>query len=85
MIKLVFFGTPQIAIPSLEYFIKNSEIEVLAVVTQPDKPSGRGHKLNSPPVKILAQENNVQVFQPVSIRKEAELIEKLKQLEVDFL
>jgi methionyl-tRNA formyltransferase len=84
MIKLVFFGTPQIAIPSLEFFIKNTKIEVLGVVTQPDKPSGRGHKLMPPPVKVLAQENNIEVFQPISIRKDAELIEKLKSLKPDF-
>ena len=84
-LKIVFFGTPQIALPSLEFFIKNNDVEVLAVVTQPDKPSGRGHKLTPPPVKCFALENNIQkIYQPVSIRKDAELIRKLKDLNPDF-
>lgn len=82
--KVVFLGTPQIAVPSLEYLIGSDSIEVLAVVTQPDRPSGRGHKLMAPPVKLLAQEKNVEVFQTESIRKDKELIEKLHSLGADF-
>jgi len=83
-LKVVFLGTPQIACHALSELIKCDEIEICAVVTQPDKPAGRGHKLTPPPIKLLALENNVEVFQPVSIRKDAELIEKLKFLKPDF-
>jgi methionyl-tRNA formyltransferase len=82
--KIVFMGTPQIAVPSLEHLIKSAKVDVLALVTQPDRPSGRGHKLMSPPVKVLAQDNGVEVFQTESIRKDIDLIEKLKSLEPDF-
>lgn len=82
--KVVFLGTPNIAVPALEYLINSTEIEVLAVVTQPDRPSGRGHKLMAPPVKVLAQEKGVQVFQTESIRKDTILIEKLNSLKADF-
>ncbi len=61
--KIVFLGTPEFAVPSL-HAIVNSGHEVVLVVTQPDKPAGRGLKLTSPPVKIAAQNLNLTVFQP---------------------
>lgn len=84
MIKIVFFGTPKIALKSLEYLYHSNKIEVLAVVTQPDKPAGRGHKISMSPIKEFALEHNLPVFQPKSIRKEPEIIEQLKKLEPDF-
>lgn len=83
-LRVVFLGTPEIAVKSLEYLISSSEVEVVAVITQPDRPSGRGHKLVAPPVKQLALEHGLEVFQPVSISKDLELIEKLKKLDVDY-
>lgn len=83
-IKVVFFGTPKIALKSLEYLINSDKIEVMAVVTQPDKPAGRGHKLTMSPIKQCALENNLPVFQPKSIRKEPEIQAELKKLEPDF-
>ena len=84
MIKIVFFGTPKSALKSLEYLYNSNKTEVLAVVTQPDKPAGRGHKISMSPVKEFALEHNLPVFQPKSIRKEPEIIEQLKKLEPDF-
>ena len=84
MIKIVFFGTPDIGLKSLEYLHNSDKIEVCAVVTQPDKPAGRGHKLQMPPIKKFAIENNIPVFQPKSIRKEPEIQEALKNFEPDF-
>ncbi|MBE7704167.1 MAG: methionyl-tRNA formyltransferase [Cyanobacteria bacterium SIG28] len=83
-IKIVFFGTPDIGLKSLEHFYNSDKFEVLAVVTQPDKPSGRGQKLLPSPIKKFAVENNIQVFQPKSIRKEADIISELKKLAPDF-
>jgi len=83
-IKVVFFATPKIALKSLEYLINSDKTEVLAVVTQPDKPAGRGKKLTMSPIKECALANNIPVFQPKSIRKEPEIQEKLKNLEPDF-
>jgi len=82
--KVVFLGTPQIAVPSLEFLIKKEEVEVLAVVSQPDKPVGRGHKICTTPVCCAAREYNISIYKPASIRKDTELIDKLKQLEPDF-
>ncbi len=84
MINIVFWGTPDIGLKSLEHFYNSDKFNVLAVVTQPDKPSGRGHKLTPSPIKQFALEHNIKVFQPKSIRKEPEIINALKELTPDF-
>lgn len=84
MIKIIFFGTPDIGLKSLDYLNKSDNIEVCAVVTQPDKPAGRGHKLQASPIKKYAQEHNIPVFQPKSIRKEQDIQAELKKFEPDF-
>lgn len=84
MIKVVFFATPKIALKSLDYLVKSDKVKVLAIVTQPDKPAGRGHKVLPPPVKDYAIEHNIKIFQPFSIRKDFEIQKKLKNLEPDF-
>jgi methionyl-tRNA formyltransferase len=65
--RLVFMGTPQFAVPTLKALL-SSHHTVLAVFTQPDKPSGRGEKLSMPPVKQLALEQGVSVYQPEKLR-----------------
>ena len=84
MINIIFFGTPAIALKSLEYLYNSDKINVLAVVTQPDKPAGRGHKLCMSPLKEFAMKNNLPVFQPKSIRKEFDIQEELQKLNPDF-
>ena len=84
MIKIVFFGTPDIGLKSLDYLNNSDKIEVCAVVTQPDKPAGRGHKLQASSIKKYALEHKIPVFQPKSIRKEPEIQEELKKFEPDF-
>lgn len=84
MITVVFFGTPDIGLNSLEYLYNSSDIRILAVVTQPDKPAGRGQKLKMSPIKEFALFKNLPVFQPKSIRKEPEIIEELRKLKPDF-
>ena len=84
MIKIVFFGTPDIGLKSLESLFNSDKIEVCAVVTQPDKPAGRGHKLQMSPIKKFALEHQIPVFQPKSIRKEPDIQEELKKFEADF-
>ena len=73
-------GTPEFAVPTLEKLIMHHE--VVAVVTQPDKPKGRGKKILFPPVKEKALENNIPVLQPQKIRT-AEFLEELKAFEAD--
>lgn len=84
MIRVVFFGTPAISLKSLEYLYNSPYIEIVGVVTQPDKPAGRGHKLSMSVVKKFALEHDLPVFQPKSIRKEPDILESLKALKPDF-
>lgn len=65
--RIVFMGTPDFAVPSLQTLIDRGD-EICAVFTQPDKPKGRGHKLQPPPVKELALQHGLQIFQPDSLR-----------------
>ena len=85
MIKVVFLATPDIAVKSLQELCKNSDFNVCAVVTQPDRPKGRGNKLTPPPVKVCANENAVVCYQTEKISKDTDLIEKLKEIKPDFL
>lgn len=64
MKRVVFFGTPAFSVPALRSLLKNKNFSVVGVVTQPDAPQGRKKILNSPPVKLVAQEYNTPVFQP---------------------
>lgn len=77
--RVVFLGTPGFALSSLRALIEN-QYEVAAVFTQPDRPSGRGQHLQPPPVKLLALEHNVPVYQPERIRSEENraVFEKLR-------
>lgn len=67
-LRIVFFGTPEFAVPTLKRIIESPH-QVVAVVTQPDKPAGRGRKLTAPPVKELALQHGFPVLQPTSVRK----------------
>ena len=82
MMKLVFFGTPDFAIPSL-YLLHKSEHEILSVVTAPDKRSGRGLKKRSSPVKQAALEFNYPIYQP-SYLKDPYFLSVMKNLEADI-
>lgn len=84
-IKIVFLGTPAFSIPALKALVADERIEIAAVVTQPDRPAGRGQKLTPPPIKTLADELGLPVFQTVSIKKDETLKAHLKDLTPDFL
>ena len=81
--KIVFMGTPEFAVPCLQKIIDEGH-EVLAVVTQPDKPKVRGKKLAMPPVKELALKYNIDVYQPVKAREES-FVEKLKEINPELI
>ena len=79
--KIVFMGTPEFAVGALESLIEAGH-EVKLVVTQPDKPKGRGKELSESPVKVCAKAHNIPTFQPVKIR-EPESVEYLKTIDAD--
>jgi methionyl-tRNA formyltransferase len=84
MLNIVFMGTPDFAKDSLEA-IYNAGHNILAVVTNPDKPKGRGMKMIASPVKEYAIEHNLQVFQPITVRKNEEFIEQIRNLKPDII
>ncbi|NJM98717.1 MAG: methionyl-tRNA formyltransferase [Phormidesmis sp. RL_2_1] len=79
--KIVFFGTPQFAVPSLKRLLSHSDFEVLAVVTQPDKRRGRGGKVMPSPVKAITQA--CPVWQPARIKKDTATLAQLHALNAD--
>ena len=81
--KIVFMGTPDYAVKTLEALLK-TEHEILAVFAQPDKPVGRKQILTPPPVKVCALDNNIPVFQPNSV-KDGKAYEILKELNPDVI
>jgi methionyl-tRNA formyltransferase len=81
--RIIFAGTPEFAVPSLCELLE-SRHEVCAVYTQPDRPAGRGRKLQPSPVKELAISAGIPVFQPTSLKPEAELLQ-LRTLNPDLM
>ncbi|HEY6872842.1 MAG TPA: methionyl-tRNA formyltransferase [Geobacteraceae bacterium] len=82
-LRLVFMGTPEFACPTLQKLIERGE-EILAVVTQPDRPKGRGQQFAPPPVKVLAQQHGIAVLQPVKVRA-PEFVEQMRELAPDLI
>lgn len=80
--RVVFMGTPDFAVETVDAIAKAGH-EIVLVVTQPDKPKGRGKEISFPPVKEWAVERNIPVFQPMKIR-EPEAIETLKKYDADI-
>ncbi len=83
-IKIYFFASPSIALNSLEYLLNCEDIKVAGVVSQPDKPQGRGNKIMPTKIKSFALENNIPVFTPQKIRQDIELLNLLKESKPDF-
>lgn len=81
--RVIFMGTPEFAVGTLEHLIE-AKHEVIAVVTQPDKPKGRGKTMQFTPVKEKALEYNLPVYQPVKVRDE-EFLEVVRELNPDVI
>lgn len=81
--KIIYMGTPDFAVPCLERLIKDG-YDVCLAVTQPDKAQGRKMILTPPPVKVTAEKNGVEVFQPVTLKSD-EAYDKLKSYNPDFI
>lgn len=81
--KILFMGTPDFALCSLRALCEGG-YNVAAVVTQPDKPKGRGHVLTPPPVKVYAQEQGIEVLQPQTLRSE-EFMQTLERIDPDLI
>jgi len=82
--RIVFFGSPASALPSLQKILEEGH-QVELIITQPDKPSGRGGKLTPPPVKKFALEGKIDILQPEKIKKDTLAFEKIKSLAPDLI
>ena len=82
--RIVFMGTPDFAVETLRTLLESPKHEVAAVVTQPDKPKGRGNVMQFPPVKELALEHQVLIYQPAKVRV-PEFVEILKEIQPDVI
>ena len=67
--RILFMGTPDFALPTLRALCENGH-EVVGAITQPDKPKGRGHHMTPPPIKVYAMEQNIPVYQPLTLKGE---------------
>lgn len=81
--RLVFFGTPEFAVTTLQAVLAQPDLEVVGVVTQPDRKRGRGNQLLPSPVKLLAIEHQIPIEQPARIKKAVTSIEWLRSLNAD--
>jgi methionyl-tRNA formyltransferase len=81
--NIVFMGTPDFAVPTLQGLIKSGH-NIIAVVTQPDRPKGRGREMLPPPVKIEAEAHKIEALQPEKVR-EPEFIKRLNEYKPDCI
>ncbi|MBO9368293.1 MAG: methionyl-tRNA formyltransferase [Chloroflexi bacterium] len=82
MTRIVFMGSPEFALPALRALAE--QYQVVGVVTQPDRPAGRGQRLTPPPVKVLAEQLGLPVFQPQRLR-EPQAVEQLRRWNPDLI
>jgi methionyl-tRNA formyltransferase len=81
--RIIFFGTPKFAVPTLAKLLSEPEFQVLGVVTQPDTRRGRGNQMSASPVKELALKHNLEVWTPDRIKKDTPTLEALAALGAD--
>lgn len=85
-LNLIFMGTPAFAVPCLQTLLNHPEqFSIIGIITQPDKPSGRGKKLTPPPVKVLAETHNIPIHQPTRLRTDEETMAWLEAQAPDFI
>jgi methionyl-tRNA formyltransferase len=82
--RIVFFGTPQFAVPTLARLLAEIQFQVVGVVTQPDKIRGRGNQVLPSPIKELATAHQLPIWQPARIKKDPETIAALRDLAADI-
>ena len=80
--RIIFFGTPDFAVASLDALVQ-SKYDVVAVVTAPDKPAGRGQQIQASPVKVYAEKMGLHILQPLKL-KDPEFLDTLKSLHADL-
>lgn len=83
--RVLFLGTPEFAVPSLERLLQWKDCTVVGLVTQPDRPAGRGKLIVAPPTKQLAQKHGIPVLQPEKLSRSPDIVQSMKDLYPDVL
>jgi methionyl-tRNA formyltransferase len=83
--RIIYLGTPEFAVPTLEKLLAWKEAEVVALVTQPDRPAGRGRHVFAPPTKIVAEAKKIEVLQPEKLSKDRAVVDRMRELKPDVL
>ncbi len=83
--RIVFMGTPDFAVPTLRLLAEKKNFNIVGVVTQPDRPAGRGRAVQMSPVKHVALDQGFPVIQPASLRKEPDAVEQIRAWTPDYL
>lgn len=84
-LNVVYCGTPDFSVPTLMELFNNPAINLVGVITMPDRPAGRGQELKSPPVADFAKTHNIKLFQVENINREPEVLEELEGMKIDFI
>lgn len=84
-LNVVFCGTPDFSVPTLELLHQHPHINIMAIVTMPDRPAGRGHELKSPPVAEYAKLHKLPLYQVENINREENLLNELATKQIDFV
>ena len=84
-LNVVYCGTPDFSVPTLMELFNNPAINLVGVITMPDRPAGRGQELKSPPVADFAKANNIKLFQVENINREPAILEELEGMKIDFI
>ncbi|MBX9694494.1 MAG: methionyl-tRNA formyltransferase [Cyanobacteria bacterium] len=82
---MLFLGTPEFAVPSLETLIAWKDVTVVGLVTQPDRPAGRGKNIFPPPTKLVAERHGIPVLQPEKLSKAPDVVQAMADLKPDIL
>lgn len=85
IVRIIYLGTPEFAVPTLKRLIEEKDFEVVAAVCQPDRPKGRGNKIVPPPVKETALAHGIQVLQPEKLSKAPEIVQAMRDLNPDVI
>ncbi len=84
-LKVAFCGTPDFSVPVLELLHNHPNIDLVRVITMPDRPAGRGQQLKSPPVAEYAKLNRIPLVQTENINREPEILNEIESLELDMI
>ena len=84
-LNVVYCGTPDFSVPTLMELYNNPAINLVGVITMPDRPAGRGQELKSPPVAEFAKTHNIKLFQVENINREPQILDELEGMKIDFI